>query len=34
MDIDEDNEIPLILGRSFMKTAHMTIDIENKPMKI
>lgn len=34
MDIHEDNEIPLILSRSFMKTAHMTIDIENKQMKI
>lgn len=28
MDIEEDPKIPLILGRSFMKTATMLVDIE------
>ncbi|GAU13378.1 hypothetical protein TSUD_175310 [Trifolium subterraneum] len=33
MDIEEDEDVPLILGRPFMKTAHMMIDIDDRMMK-
>ncbi|MCI86580.1 hypothetical protein A2U01_0107861, partial [Trifolium medium] len=29
MDIEEDDDVPLILGRPFMKTARMMIDIDD-----
>jgi len=29
MDMDEDSEVPLILGRPFMKTAKVMIDVDN-----
>ncbi|CAJ2671898.1 uncharacterized protein LOC123891769 [Trifolium pratense] len=34
MDIEEDDDVPLILGRSFMKTARMMIDIDDGVMKL
>ncbi|GAU24667.1 hypothetical protein TSUD_322750 [Trifolium subterraneum] len=34
MDIEEDDDVPLILGRPFMKTAHMMIDIADGVMKV
>ncbi|GAU46944.1 hypothetical protein TSUD_180480 [Trifolium subterraneum] len=34
MDIEEDDDVPLILGRSFMKTARMMIDIDDGVMKV
>jgi hypothetical protein len=34
MDIDEDDDVPLILGRGFMKTARMMIDIDDGIMKV
>jgi hypothetical protein len=34
MDIEEDDDVPLILGRSFMKTARMMIDIDDEVMKL
>jgi hypothetical protein len=34
MDIEEDDDVPLILGRSFMKTARMMIDIDDGIMKV
>ncbi|CAJ2638318.1 unnamed protein product [Trifolium pratense] len=34
MDIDEDDDVPLILGRPFMKTARMMIDIDDGVMKV
>ncbi|MCI48690.1 hypothetical protein A2U01_0069933, partial [Trifolium medium] len=33
MDIEEDDDVPLILGRPFMKTARMMIDIDDGVMK-
>jgi len=30
MEIEEDNEVPLILGRPFMKTTRVIIDVEGK----
>ena len=27
MDIEEDQQVPIILGRSFMRTTHVTIDV-------
>ncbi|MCI88600.1 hypothetical protein A2U01_0109887, partial [Trifolium medium] len=29
MDIEEDDDVPLILGRPFMKTSRMMIDIDD-----
>ena len=29
MDMDEDNEVPLILSRPFMKTAKVMIDVDD-----
>ena len=29
MDIEEDQQVPIILGRSFMRTAHVTINFSN-----
>ena len=29
MDMDEDREVPLILGRHFMKTAEVLIDVDD-----
>jgi hypothetical protein len=34
MDIEEDDDVPLILGRPFMKTARMMIDIDDGVMKV
>ncbi|MCI81889.1 hypothetical protein A2U01_0103163, partial [Trifolium medium] len=34
MDIDEYDDVPLILGRPFVKTAHMMIDIDDGIMKV
>ncbi|WJX18782.1 hypothetical protein P8452_08546 [Trifolium repens] len=34
MDIEEDDDVPLILGRGFMKTARMMIDIDDGVMKV
>ncbi|XP_019465334.1 PREDICTED: uncharacterized protein LOC109363524 [Lupinus angustifolius] len=34
MDIDEDKEIPLILGRPFMKTARVIIDVDDEKLKV
>lgn len=34
MNIEEDNDVPLILGRPFMKTARMMIDIDDNLMKV
>ncbi|PNX96217.1 hypothetical protein L195_g019419 [Trifolium pratense] len=34
MDIEEDVDVPLILGRPFMKTARMMIDIDDGVMKV
>jgi hypothetical protein len=34
MDIKEDDDVPLILGRGFMKTARMMIDIDDGIMKV
>lgn len=34
MDIEEDDDVPLILGRTFLKTARMIIDIDNGLMKV
>ncbi|XP_058753377.1 uncharacterized protein LOC131626574 [Vicia villosa] len=34
MDIEEDDDVPLILGRHFMKTARMMIDIDDGLMKV
>jgi len=27
MDIEEDQQVPIILGKSFMRTTHITIDV-------
>ncbi|XP_050890181.1 uncharacterized protein LOC127095549 [Lathyrus oleraceus] len=34
MDIEEDDDVPLILGRPFMKTARMMINIDDSLMKV
>ena len=34
MDIEEDVEIPFILGRPFMKTARVTIDVDEGKLKV
>ena len=34
IDMKEDRDIPLILGRPFMKTARMMIDVDNEIMKV
>jgi len=34
MDIKEDVEIPFILERPFMKTARVTIDVDEGKMKV
>ncbi|XP_068498518.1 uncharacterized protein [Phaseolus vulgaris] len=34
MDIEEDVEVPLILGRPFMKTAKVIIDVDNGKLKV
>ncbi|XP_019455104.1 PREDICTED: uncharacterized protein LOC109356228 [Lupinus angustifolius] len=34
MDIEEDKEVPLILGRPFMKTARVIIDIDDGKLKV
>ncbi|MCI32520.1 hypothetical protein A2U01_0053734, partial [Trifolium medium] len=34
MDIEEDDDVPLILGRPFVKTTRMMIDIDDGIMKV
>ncbi|XP_019457608.1 PREDICTED: uncharacterized protein LOC109357994 [Lupinus angustifolius] len=34
MDIEEDKEVPLILGRPFMKTAQVIIDVDDGKLKV
>ncbi|XP_027362618.1 uncharacterized protein LOC113870222 [Abrus precatorius] len=34
MDIEEDAEVPLILGRPFMKTARVIIDMDDGKLKV
>jgi len=34
MDMEEDVEVPLILGRSFMKTARVIIDVDKGKLKV
>lgn len=34
MDIEEDEDVPLLLGRNFMQTARMMIDLDDNIMKI
>ncbi|MCI35564.1 hypothetical protein A2U01_0056785 [Trifolium medium] len=34
MDIGEDDDVPLILGRPFMKTTRMMIDIDDGVTKV
>jgi len=34
LDMEEDTEVPLILGRSFMKTARVLIDVDNGHLKV
>ncbi|XP_019435112.1 PREDICTED: uncharacterized protein LOC109341625 [Lupinus angustifolius] len=34
MDIEEDAEVPLILGRPFMKTARVIIDVDDGKLKV
>ena len=34
MDMDEDNEVPLIFGRPFMKTSKIMIDVEDGKLTI
>jgi hypothetical protein len=34
MDIEEDDDVPLILGRTFMQTARMMIDLDDGLMKV
>jgi len=34
MDIEEDTEVPLILGRPFMKTAKVMIDVDDGKQKV
>lgn len=34
MDIEDDDDVPLILGRPFLKTERMMIDIDNGLIKV
>ena len=34
MDMDEDNEVPLILGKTFMKTSKMMIDVDDGKLTV
>jgi len=34
LDMEEDNEVPLILGRPFMKTARVIIDVDDSQLKV
>ncbi|XP_052723859.1 uncharacterized protein LOC128193791 [Vigna angularis] len=34
MEMEEDTEVPLILGRPFMKTARVLIDVDNGKLKV
>ena len=34
MDMDKDNEVPLILGRTFMKTSKMMIDVDDGKLTV
>jgi len=34
MDIEEDEEVPLILGRPFMKTARIIIDLDKGELQV
>ena len=34
MDMDEDNEFPLILGRPFMKTVKIMIDVDDEKLTV
>ena len=34
MDMDEDSEVPLILGRPFMKTAKVMIDVDDGKLTV
>ncbi|XP_020209688.1 uncharacterized protein LOC109794656, partial [Cajanus cajan] len=34
MDMEEDSEVPLILGRPFMKTAKVIIDVDDGKLKV
>ena len=34
MDMDEDEDMSLILGRPFMKTAKVIIDVDDRKMKV
>ena len=34
LDIEEDTEVPLILGRPFMKTARVIIDVDDGHLKV
>jgi len=34
MDIEEDTKVPLILGRPFMKTAKVIIDVNDGKLKV
>ena len=34
MDIEEDTEVPLILGWPFMKTAKVIIDVDDGKLKV
>ena len=34
MDIEEDEEVPLILGKPFMKTARIIIDVDKGKLKV
>ncbi|MCI53413.1 hypothetical protein A2U01_0074659, partial [Trifolium medium] len=34
MDIEDGDDVPLILGRPFMKAARMMIDIDDGVMKV
>ena len=34
MDMDEDEEVPLILGRPFMKTARIIVDVDKGELQV
>jgi len=34
MDMKEDEEIPLILGRPFMKTARIIVDVDKEELRV
>jgi len=34
IDIEEDNEVPLILGRPFMKTTRAIVDVDKRKLKV